>query len=359
MVFNDKEELEPLDNVREIDVLLGVIQIVFVALGVPSNLIALVYFIGSNVKSMTSRFFRQIYIFISITDTLLLAMLFPTIEFSFTEDKSLFNPPFPLRNETACYIWGIVWTSLSEFSVYFVAVMSFARLYIVMYPQRQLKTYLGMVLGFSYITFCIVLKLILVLSHSAEYKYNTGECRMVSQKPSNFSSLDSEFYRNDIGVRVLSIIQLGLPIIPIIISVSLTLYKIYKSSEGTARAGGSSEKQREASITVIMVTLVYIACNLPVFINYILSIVWITNESTVGQSMTAYFNSNIPYYPGLLRTYLWPITGTTLVALNSFLNPIVYYNRIRNYRIFVRVGSRRLVGKAPSINDRAATTAEM
>lgn len=93
--------------------------------------------------------------------------------------------------------------------------------------------------------------------------------------------------------------------------------------------------QREASITIVIVTAVYLLYNLPVFINYILYTI-------------ASFHSEIDYVDiystELLYFYSWVFTYIICVACNALTNPLIYFFRMKGYRRYLRglIGQRVL-----------------
>lgn len=90
----------------------------------------------------------------------------------------------------------------------------------------------------------------------------------------------------------------------------------------------SIERKRYASESILIITLVYVVLNIPVCIYYILELV----------TMLAPYHIHIfPHtwhqlYP---RVFL----AVFCVAINSAVNPIIYFCRIKTFRTFIREAS--------------------
>ena len=80
--------------------------------------------------------------------------------------------------------------------------------------------------------------------------------------------------------------------------------------------------KRKATITVLLVTAVYIVFNLPVFINFILYIITLARGTYPA-----------PYYTSIVMShYSWNFTYVLCVVMNSTTNPIIYFFRMKKYK---------------------------
>ena len=104
-------------------------------------------------------------------------------------------------------------------------------------------------------------------------------------------------------------------------------------------------QSKRTSETVIIFTVIYICCNIPVFI----SVLWFTILSTFkidifnGNRTDKWFTDN----------HFWALTYVTLVIINATCNPFVYLFRIKSFRDFVLTNSR--LTNARSTNTRFIT----
>ena len=77
--------------------------------------------------------------------------------------------------------------------------------------------------------------------------------------------------------------------------------------------------KKKATVTIIIVTTVYIIFNLPVFLNYVRFIVTVYGKQKDIQNV-------------FLQKYIWLLTYIITVALNSLVNPLIYVLRMRRFR---------------------------
>ena len=92
----------------------------------------------------------------------------------------------------------------------------------------------------------------------------------------------------------------------------------------TQQQGSITRMKKEATKTIILITLVYIVFNLPVFLNYSRYIITVY---VVGKDFLDPNNSN-----WFIQEYIWLFTYIITVALNSITNPVVYFLRMKNFR---------------------------
>lgn len=112
-------------------------------------------------------------------------------------------------------------------------------------------------------------------------------------------------------------VQLALPVLPICISCLLSILSIVRSIKLTQTNRSCSALKLDATITILLVTAVYLVFNLPVFVFWI---IYIKDGCTVP------VNSRFLYW------YSWGFTYVVLVACNAAINPIVMMCRIAKFR---------------------------
>ena len=127
---------------------------------------------------------------------------------------------------------------------------------------------------------------------------------------------------------ILDVIELSVPILPIIIScLTCTLFIIYSQNLLPRRSPGDVIKQR-CTITILIVTFVYLIFNVPVFINWVFYAIVLLNDYPYPDD--TFYNSTVMYY------YSWSFTKIVSVTLNSSINPIIYFFRMRRFRYYLR-----------------------
>ena len=123
---------------------------------------------------------------------------------------------------------------------------------------------------------------------------------------------------------VFSALQVTFPIIPIIVSCIISTVAIIFSNKATKTSKAVTMRKKKATVTIIVVTVVYIICNIPAVLNYTRYIVavYITGRDFLAGDSSSEF----------LRKYIWLLAFVIMVALNSLANPIVYFLRMKDFR---------------------------
>ena len=310
--------------VPEIDIFLGLVCVACVVVGVPANLFSLLYFLkkknGGKLRG-TKDFFGNLYVAIALTDLVICATIIPVAEaFLNGRNSKMFE------NEGFCTMWGLLWEIIPFYSVFLVGVLSISRVVTLFRPHCVLDNTILLGCLATYLAGLVLSKtlpLILGLS-TAIYLKNTMYCFFL---PSN----DKIFWNFSI---VSSIALLAAPILPIIITCLAMIYKLsfnpVPSTQLNSKRKGPMRKQAEATKTIIVVTLVYIFYNIPVFIKFAHHLRYVIRNTK--DSSYEYKNA---YDSVMLYWYGWVLTYTVCVVLNSTTNPIVYFCRMKSFKVFV------------------------
>lgn len=307
------------------DAALGTLTLVCFLVGVPGNLLATTYFVQehiNNARNVKKLFFTELYISMASIDLLLTATLFPIFENYFHGDRLGY-----LFNKTGfCFIWGFIWEIVPCISVFLVGLLSISRMLILVRPMQSLNLkVLRSIIG-SYFVYHLLMRVALILADTPRdnifdkisYTDTSGYC---FYSPENTSLWYFNAYHSGI--------VLGLPIVPISLSFFASIFKLRERGTGTQNF--SRVAQTQATVTIIIVTSVYLVCNLPVFINYIYYTDIIMNDD---DNWTRYYTI---YEKGtFMGHYIWNITYCVLVALNGAINPLVFYLRMRPFREFIK-----------------------
>ena len=287
------------------DHIISIILIVCTAVGVPGNLFALNYFVfeGRGIA-------RRIYIIMTITDSLICSTSFPVVA-SFLNQRK----PMIFGNPIFCTVWGSLWNILPYLSVCLIAMLSITRTMIFLNKGIMLsKNKIVIVIGI-YTVFLTSDQIIPLILHFVQYKYAEydGYCW-----ETNFKKWLGDFD------TILNSITLALPILPIMISCSISTYFISSSINPSRRGSPGNVMKRNATITILMVTLAYIIFNVPVFINYILyTIVFVKSYP---------YPNNIFYKSTFMYFYSWNFTYIICTTVNSCINPVIYFIHMSQFR---------------------------
>ena len=95
-----------------------------------------------------------------------------------------------------------------------------------------------------------------------------------------------------------------------------------KVSKGSRAA---TKMKNDATITIILVTIIYICCNVPAVLNY---------AQHLAAVYTGHYFLSAPEGSAreFLTLYFWVYSYVIMVALNSLANPILYTLRMRRFR---------------------------
>ena len=311
--------------------LIGTIYVICMLIGLPSNITSVIYFSRQKARTRSTKdYFKVIYINIASIDLSVCIFAFPMLDvfFNGNRDSALFG-----KENVFCKFWGFLWEFLPYYSVYLVLVLSISRMTILVYPMTILsKRYLVLSLG--------IYNILLVLAKVAFYMGNITTIDYTKRDAMcilTFVEATAQYYPI---YTFFNIILLAMPIIPIVISCVCSLTRLYRTNQavkGTRRISNnimrrvsikkSHGRHRRATITVIIMTMTYVVCNLPVFLNYCLYGFWSAQSSRIDY--TSLYGTQFMYY------YSWNFTLVLAVAINAMLNPIIYVFRMKEFRQFV------------------------
>ena len=256
-----------------------------------------------------------------------------------------------------CQFWGISYEPFPYYSVFLVLAMSTLRTILLYKPFWRISKPLVAKVIIPYF-FILIFRFTMAAIFVGHYKYET-----FSGYAWNHMTI-KEYMTFDL---VLSNALMAFPIIPIILmcifnvkkiwetgakkkfsiskpgadvnmpkkSFSQSISQAFSSTSGKASTFGDtvvtsgklSTQSKRTSETVIIFTVIYICCNIPVFINvFWFTIIQIFGVDILnGNSTNKWFTDN----------HFWALTYISLVIINSTCNPFIYLFRIKDYRDFV------------------------
>lgn len=305
---------------------LGTITLICFLIGVPGNLLASIYFVQEHINNSRNTkkiFFTEIYICMTGVDLMLTATLFPIIENYFNGARAgvLFS------DLNFCAVWGFLWEIVPCISVFLVGLLSLSRMLILVWPMQSLNlNVLRGVLG-TYLLYHIIVRITAVYAddkpsfYSIKYSETTAYCYFA---PENTDL----WYFNAYHAGVV----LGLPILPISFSFFASIVKLRESTNSPSAQSFSRVAQTQATITIIIVTSVYLICNMPVFLNYCYYSHVIINDNDDWEDYFSIYSKKQTF----MGWYIWNLTYVVLVAVNAAINPLVFLFRMKPFREFVK-----------------------
>ena len=284
------------------------------AFGTVGNSIALKYF-GSQRMDLPHR----LYIWINVTDIVTSLLMMP-MSLSYIQRRA----PMLFGNVAVCQIWGVLWSITGRLSVFLVATLSITRCYQLCRPFVILNKCLVMSVVTSYALVQLLVALLPYFYQSIYvYDWVSVTCLWTVIQ-------DIHPAHNRAGFLALYvccvIIPTLIPIFPTIISCLMSVRAIRKANSYRSGTMESGKRKRRrfgvrndmATNTILLITLVYILCNIPFVIFLFFEIVDLTTHLHI-----------FPLTTGII--YIRLFLGIFSVSLNAALNPVIYYYRVKAF----------------------------
>ena len=315
--------------------LAGCISVISVT-GTLLNSLALVYFVSARHQSRNSVYFKNIYSLIAVTDIIICSTLFPVIEAALRPARAghLFNIPW------FCDLWGALWTCAPIISIFLIAMLSVSRLLTIMFPTFQLKLRFSLSIPAGYIITLLVLFLILFYCRTLYVIYRP---EWLSCYPAVFPAqtdpdtlvAPQDMERGLVVTFIFSCIP-GLSIVPISITSVLSIIYLRRSAATAADLNSSAQHQNSATFTVVMVTTLYIVCNVPYSLMVFGSVIFNMFTSPDHHVTVHTYNVADVYNNHFLLNYGYFGIFYLSISLNSALNPLLYMWRMEDFRSWVK-----------------------
>ena len=366
------------NHMRNFDTIFGVFYIICMVFGTPTNFLSFLYFMKRKTGAATNKtYMTHLYRMITFIDILICFLVFPLIEASFfnlANDTGLHckfrRKPVLFGDPTFCTIWGLLWNILPVLSVFLVAILSFSRCLLLLYPLKKLDIRKPAIFLVGATLLMVIEKLVAQFSDGSVYenvrysyrKHSFKACYLASDKKWTAEST------YDSAQSFLFLILLGLPVVLILSSFIATVCKLWRAKKAEAKMrsdeNSPKSKHQEATVTVIIVTGIYIICNIPVIICHLFFVIFVikdlkskhvserdANDTQSQKEWQHAHHRSVLFIFGLILSASY----TLLVAVNSTLNPIVYFTRMKEFRDSVMKQWKRirnffkLKGKEPSL----------
>ena len=301
------------------DYVLGTAELTSVITGLILNPLAIPHFFHHRAQLP-----NLLYLFITVTDILILAACFPT-------SLSMLNRKAPvlLENRTVCLLSGFVFNVFSRMSVFLIAMLSVARTIKLVFPFTAIKSRIYLAVLAVYFCLNVCLAGLPLLFSNARYYFAEffAQCTWGLNELSFVNSTDSPLWYGMTYTTI--ILPWLLPGLIVIISCFASVTVLLSSSsrmKGSRARGQSDNGMRQATVTILLMTMVYIAFNVPCWVVYCYLI------STEFDTLSWMTSINVDQLQ-----VLFIVVGRTSVALNSATNPVLYLCRMNLLRERLRV----------------------
>lgn len=240
-----------------------------------------------------------------------------------------------------CQVWTMVNAVFLEMTVFMAAMLSTSRLILLMFCSFTFRVEMSWILPLCYGILTISLKIIFTAMKVSTTFYVPQLMSCIVIAFDGTTTPESEpmvNLPNELVLAITETIQSGMTVFPIFVSSIMCLIYLEQSKQKTKQISGSTKKQQEAAKTVIIVTAVYVICNIPLFLYNIYFWVWNldVDRSSSYMANSAFMASYIKYYYSpFMQNYSSILASRVFPALNATLNPLVYYFRMRNFERFL------------------------
>ncbi|XP_063690492.1 uncharacterized protein LOC134823072 [Bolinopsis microptera] len=315
-------------NYKIADITIGTLYICCFLFGLPANLLSLFYFTRQQLKSMDLP--TYLYTLAALQDATICFLCF-NHGITMLRLRELWLPG-------ACSVHHILFQMSQRMSVFLVATLSCTRTYTLVYPLKRVnrKTVLRALAVLWVLMTCFFVIPPSINLVRITYHWEGGYC-WADPIPGESISILWDTIDNAMDTA-----GLAFPVVPITLSCVISAQKILvvrqvkdkrtKVKYAMRRSSLKIEStNRKATGTIIMVTIMYILSNIPLFINYVLYLITITSLEYPGPI----YNSPAMYF------YSWNVTAILLTGLNAAANPVVYFTRFKSLREWVRGGCLR------------------
>ena len=285
------------------------LYMVNMAVGIPGNIIALLFF-----RTQAADLPSLLYRITAVNDIALLMSTLPTT-------VSLFYKRQPMwyKNQLFCTIFGMLQTILPAFSVAIVGALCISRTVQLFLFTRKVNKKLILFLLFSYLAYLVIGETVPVLLGRLYFSYISTEI-YCWDSPVNSANISKVEYIN----IARDMVSFCLPVVPILLCCIISTVKIRLNKKVTA-SNGNSLKIR-ASITILIFTVAYVIFNIPILVLEVMNLHTAVEENYPGH----YFDNFFMYQYG------WNMAKILLPACNAAVNPVIYLARIAKYRMWLR-----------------------
>ena len=336
MKTEDEMDWAPL---RWLDCTIAIILTIGLLVGSTLNIFSLTYFTTMKTRNANHRYFKRLYSIISLNDIMICLGVFPVIEAaaSYNRNSIIFT------SYLFCESWSIFWYTAYQLSIILVAMLSISRLLLIKNMKYSLKPRAPWLVATASIICYIGVYIVPICLQKVcpNYLRSTLHCTFVPKPLSNGTRLYS--VNDQTMARLYNFVTFGIAIICYITVcfsvIQSLLHLIRPSPNGPARQ--ARNRQREAAITVIFMTLLYLVFNSVSTIAFVYLMVDYTVLNPVEMGVATVNDVKIRLNTRLYgdSAFLNQYTHVTCIiigpCLNSMMNPLVYYFRVEGFRQYV------------------------
>ena len=269
--------------------------------GLPGNILALIYFVKTKKRNLST----LLYIAACSIDIISCFFHFPlTVNLFNNRNAGL------LGNRHFCSVWSIVLVVVQQTSMFVAMIISATRTLVIFFPFYRINKKCVFISIFLEFLFFFTMSIV-INTQLKEFQYSPeiGYC----------DHLNDGSVFHSVMWAVYTIFQGFSPVI-IFISLVASVIKLRNQSI----TDQSQRNNRKSSITIFYFSTIFLLCNSITFLNNV----------AVNYTMII-LNKDYPgplYSNNFMFFYSWPISELFCTVLNAALNPILYLCRMKNMR---------------------------
>ena len=297
-----------------LDISCGVFLLLCAVWGSPANFLALVAFYKSEKGLVVGRLF----VWATVLDVLICSSsAMAALPYFVGRQEVLY------QNMLVCNASGLVWNVASRMSVLIVVLISGTRVLLALCPlwsqahRKVLTTSVQLIAVFLLIA-CIA-KSSLPYFYSTSYSFNVylGTCNFYYDELFHYQSAEY------LVLTTIFAMDFLLPLLPIGIGGIIIICVLFQRTSKELFLNKEArdlrlEEAKKKSVTILIFVSVYAICNLPVGFVYTY---FLLSEFSADSEQYTLFESP------LTSLYVIPAGLVLSVALNSAVNPIIYFSR--------------------------------
>lgn len=295
-------------------IIFGLIETICFIIGAAGSALIMSYFVAKTKDESSGEFLN---ICISCTDLIicLLSLSCAVSDFSYG-DQMMFSSKF------YCNVWGFLWNVSSKLSIFIIAVLSLARTICVTLPFCRVRRIHVAIPVFIYL-------LTLLIQSSTPFFFTAkgaaGSYLYVKSYTLCGFYVGDVFDRGTVEFQVfqywVAYVNLLAPLPVIATSCCITVYKLKVAGTALSRTRSQRNSEggkfkNEATITVVILTVIYLMFNTPLCLFWILGV-----HTTVLESVLPSNNFTAD-----------KIIFFNFIVMRSMCNVIAYYCRIKDLR---------------------------
>ena len=271
-------------------------------IGLPGNCISLTYFLRSKKRNLPT----LLYITACSIDIVSCVIHLPVT-------ANLLNKrnPVLLGNKIFCGIWYFTFFAVQIMSMFLVMMISITRAIVIVFPFYKIgkkSVFVSILLAFI----CLSLLSALNIAHGEFYYSITFTACAFNRVPLNF--VNHLYYIN---------YTVWIVMLPFIVFVAMLVSICYLKTQNSIFS--SQTNCRNASMTIVCFSSVFLICNFSTFSNMVL----LTYSQLSNEGYVHFYRNRFMFL------YSWQISGLLCVVLNATLNPFVYISRFKEMRVWL------------------------